>query len=200
MVTEPTCRNSVQHQRTISDVLGFAEIFILSPIQCILAGDPKTHKVCIPTIVMYSWAWLLEILLTLQRELKCKFQIIRTQYDMSRSNTEVSFNDCKTPSNERCWSCPGLSARFQHLKSVFIINWVTEVQFEKWLGTVHFTLWTQLLSSDYFVDSLCDASIFWNYMLMLQNHRRFTWSSLRILFVRVKSFFSVIWQKTSGLF
>lgn len=66
----------------------------------------------------------------------------------------------KTPPNESCKSCPGLSAIRDHLKTMFDINQVTDVQFEKWLfqlGTDRFTISTQILSADDFVHSLCDA-------------------------------------------
>ena len=51
----------------------------------------------------------------------------------------------KSPPNECCKSCPGLSAIRDYLKNIFDNNQVTDVQFEKWVGTDRFTISTQIL-------------------------------------------------------
>lgn len=56
--------------------------------------------------------------------------------------------------NESCSSCPSFSGIRDHLKMVFDENQVTNIQFEKWEGTDRFTIATQVLSTDDFVDCL----------------------------------------------
>ena len=63
----------------------------------------------------------------------------------------------KASPNESCKCCPGVSAIRNHLSTIFDNNQVTEIRFEKWVGTDRFTISTHLLSSDDFVESLCDA-------------------------------------------
>ncbi|KAF2902936.1 hypothetical protein ILUMI_03248 [Ignelater luminosus] len=63
----------------------------------------------------------------------------------------------KSPSNERCSNCPGLTEIREHLKTIFDENQITSVQFSTWIGTDRFTVSTQVLPSDDFVDSLCTA-------------------------------------------
>lgn len=67
------------------------------------------------------------------------------------------FNERKSTPNERCDFCPGLEVIRENLKCIFDDNQVTSVQFETWVGTDRFTIATQVLPSDDFVDSLCKA-------------------------------------------
>ncbi|KAK4881411.1 hypothetical protein RN001_004730 [Aquatica leii] len=80
---------------------------------------------------------------------------IDLQYDVCYTG---HLTTSKRPPMKCCKSCPGLNVIRDHLKIIFEDNQITNVQFEKWFGTYRFTISTQLLPFDDFIDSLCHAS------------------------------------------
>ncbi|KAF2901339.1 hypothetical protein ILUMI_04845 [Ignelater luminosus] len=141
--------------------VGLTKFFTLRPKQCIFAGDSGTHVVC---VCIYHQ----------------NVKLILNGGDIPSLTSEsviplTSYKDClkkmmcpnptpichlmtqKAPSNERCSNCPGLTEIREHLKTIFDENQITSVQFSTWIGTDRFTVSTQVLPSDDFVDSLCTA-------------------------------------------
>lgn len=75
----------------------------------------------------------------------------------------MSTKTIKSP-NDSCSSCPGLSEMRDHLKMIFNENQVTYIQYEKCKGPDRFTIITQVLRADDFVDCPC------NYVNILEPH------------------------------
>lgn len=141
--------------------VGLTKFFTLRPKQCVLAGDSGTHMVCIyhqnvklmlrggdvanltsgTTMHLSSYKVCLQMMMCANPTPNC--------YLMSTKTAKSS--------NESCSSCPGLNGIRDHLKMIFDENQVTNIQFEKWEGTDRFTIVTQVLSADDFVDCLCKA-------------------------------------------
>lgn len=141
--------------------VGLTKFFTLRPKECILAGDPGTHMVCVCTYhqnvkLMLSGGDIAKLTAGTAMELSSYKDCLRKMM-CPNPTQKCHLMTAKTLPNECCESCPGLSAIRDHLKIEFDKNEVTDVQFEKWLGTDRFTISTQILSSDDFVDSLCDA-------------------------------------------
>lgn len=61
----------------------------------------------------------------------------------------------KSLPNERCSNCPGLTEIRELLKTIFVENQITAVHINIQIGTDCFTVASQVLPSDDFVDSLC---------------------------------------------
>lgn len=141
--------------------VGLTKFFTLRPKQCILAGDSGTHMVCVCTYhqnvkLMLNGGDIANLTAGSAMQLSSYKDCLR-QMMCPNPTLTCHLMTTKTPPNERCNSCPGLSAIREHLKIQFDNNQVTEVQFEKWDGTDRYTISTRLLSSDSFVDELCDA-------------------------------------------
>ncbi|KAF2879040.1 hypothetical protein ILUMI_27134 [Ignelater luminosus] len=141
--------------------VGLTKFFTLRPKQCIFAGDSGTHVVC---VCIYHQNVKLMLnggdILSLTSE----SAIPLTSYKdclkkmMCPNPTPIChLMTQKSPSNERCSNCPGLTEIREHLKTIFDENQITSVQFSTWIGTDRFTVSTQVLPSDDFVDSLCTA-------------------------------------------
>ncbi|CAH0551067.1 unnamed protein product [Brassicogethes aeneus] len=129
--------------------VGLTKFFTLRPKQC-------THMVCVCTYhqnvkLMLNGGDIANLTAGTAMPLTSYKDCLRKMMCLNPTPT-CHLMTTKTPSNECCKSCPGLSAIRENLN-----NQVTDVQFEKWVGTDRFTISTQLLSSDDFVDSLCDA-------------------------------------------
>lgn len=141
--------------------IGLTKFYTLRPKQCILAGDSGTHLVCVCTYHQNA-----------------KLMLSGGDIDSLTSGTNMhltSYKDClrmmmcpnpkpichlttsKSTTNERCASCPGPNQIREHLKTVFDDNQITSVQFEQWIGTDRYTITTQILPSDDFVDNLCQS-------------------------------------------
>lgn len=141
--------------------VGLSKFFTLRPKQCIFAGGSGTHVVC---VCIYHQ----------------NVKLMLSGGDISSlthetSNSLTSYKDClqkmmcpnstpnchlmtqKSPKNERCSKCPGVDKIREHLKKTFDDHQITSVQFNTWIGTDHFSIATQVLPSDEFVDSLCSA-------------------------------------------
>lgn len=141
--------------------VGLSKFFSLRPKQCILAGDSGTHIVC---VCIYHQ--------------NVKLMLIGGDIASLTSESAIpllSYKDClqkmmcpdptptchlmtrKSSLNEQCHSCPGLVGIQEHLRNIFDANQVTSVQFNTWVGNDRFTIATQVLPSDEFVDSLCSG-------------------------------------------
>lgn len=141
--------------------VGLTKFFTLRPKQCILAGNPGTHMVCVCTYhqnvkLMLEGGAVANLTAGTAMELSTYKDCLRLMM-CSNPTQKCHLMTTKSPPNECCQSCPGLNALREHLNVVLDNNQVTEVRFEKWLGTDRFTISTQILSSDDFVDNLCDA-------------------------------------------
>lgn len=141
--------------------VSLSKFFTLRPKQCILAGAPGTHMVCVCTYhqnvkLMFNGGDIANLTTGTAMELLSYKDCLRQMICPNPTPT-CHLMAAKTQPNECCKSCPGLSGIRDHLKFIFDDNQVTEVRFEKWLGTERFTISTHILSSDDFVDSLCDA-------------------------------------------
>lgn len=105
----------------------------------------------------------------------------------------------KSPINERCDSCPGLDAIRENLKCIFDDNQVTSVEFETWVGTDRFTIATQVLPSDDFVDNLCRALDILKPHAYIAEQQAYFLKTLKESLKKLKSLFNAILQKIIAL-
>ncbi|KAF2900919.1 hypothetical protein ILUMI_05268 [Ignelater luminosus] len=139
--------------------VGLTKLFTLRPKQCLFAGDSGAHVVC---VCIYHQNVKLMLNGGDIPSLTSESAIPLTSYKdclkkmMCPNPTPICYlMTQKLPSNERCSNCAGLTEIREHLKTIFDENQIKSVQFSTWIGTDRFTVTTQVLPSDDFVDSLC---------------------------------------------
>lgn len=141
--------------------VGLTKFYTLRPKQCIFAGDSGTHVVCVCIYhqnvkLMLDGGDIPSLTSVTAIPLTTYKDCLKKMMCPNPSPT-CHLMTQKSPSNKRCSNCLGLTEFREHLKTVFDENQVTSVQFPTWIGTDRFTITTQVLPPDEFVDNLCTA-------------------------------------------
>ena len=139
-------------QKYPTEHIGFSKFAELRPKHCILAGATGTHSVCVCTI---------------HQNVKLMLHgVNRQELTSSDDTTLTSYRHCLSkmicnPPLPKCYFgdcnlCPRIEPLRDHLVKILDENLIDSVSFKQWTAVDRSTLETLSMSSDEFVDLLCD--------------------------------------------
>lgn len=135
-----------------NDKIGFSTFCKLRPKHCVLIGSSGTHCVCV-CIIHENCKLMLEAL-DIQSLTKASNSPINDYKDCIKQII------CKEPTSscylDECKLCPGITALSTDLKRLLEAATVSDVEFSAWTATDRAALITRTISSNDFVDELCE--------------------------------------------
>lgn len=132
--------------------VSFSVFAKLRPRNCILAGAPGTHSVCVCTI--HENVKLMIDAIDIQK------LTVNTDEPLSNYNDCLNEIMCKEPnpdcSLDKCDQCPGTTEFSAKLSKLLDDLCISYVQCSLWTGTDRSTLLTQQLKVDEYINELCN--------------------------------------------
>lgn len=130
----------------------FSKFCHLCTKHCVIAGATGTHSVC---VCVYHQNVKLIIdgskipLLTKNRDIKLlDYRDLIKNIMCENPAKSCYFNTCK--------KCKGIQVLKNELREIFNENDIDEIQYQQWRNTDRSTMVTEIISTDEFIDSLCD--------------------------------------------
>lgn len=159
--------------------IGFSKFCDLRPKHCVIAGATGTHSVC---VCVYHQNIKLVIdgskipLFTKNRDIKLlDYKDLIKNIMCENPVKSCHFNTCK--------ECKGTQVLKNELREIFDENDTDEIQYQQWRNTDRSTLVTEIISTDEFIDSLCDKvlKLKTHHFVFKQQSAYFNWKKNNLL-------------------